>query len=136
MKVEKYIAAEQSPLPVRHLAMWYSEGDPPEIICGEIEAPPALRADRERLRYVYFLNTPKPEGSIEMHELVVSGGAMGQQIIDESRRVFDRTWEIACKPTAPSSIGRWMRGTETAGDGRTDTPIANAQIDDLLGKRR
>lgn len=135
-RAERFVAAEQSPLPVKHLAMWYSEGEPPQMVCGEIEAPPALKAHRDRLRYVVFLGTPKPEGAIEMHELVVAGGALGEQMIAESRRIFDKTWEVACAANAPRSIGRWFRGTETAGDGGSDTPIANAEIGDLLGNRR
>ena len=136
LAAEKFVAAEQSPLPVKHLAMWYADGDPARMVCGEIEAPDALKDQRSRLRYVYFLDTPKPEGTIEMHEMVVANDVLGRQTILESRRIFDRTWEIACASAAPFSIGRWMRGTETAGDGGADTPVANAYVGDLLEKAR
>ncbi|KQM23135.1 hypothetical protein ASE73_02610 [Sphingomonas sp. Leaf24] len=135
-RVERFVRKQQEPLPVRFEAMWYSNGEPPMMICGEIEAPGRLRQERERLRYMFFLNTPKPDGAIELHEMVVAGDRRGEQILAEGRRVFDRTWGVACATTAPWSIARWWRGTETASDGGTDTPLTNGYIEGLLERSR
>ncbi len=135
-KVERYIRQQQEPLSVTFGPMWYVEGDRPIMICGEIEAPGQLRQYRDRLRYIYYLNTKKPDGVIEMHELVVAGDERGQQIVAEGRSIFDKVWAQACAPGAPWSIGRWFGGTPTAGDGQTDTPLTNDYTRELLEKVR
>lgn len=135
-KVERLVEKAQSPLPVRHVALWKMLGDSDDMLCGEIEAPEKLKRFRSTLRYVYSSHSKSEPITFQPHELLLAPDPRGDQIIAEAGRMFDKVWDQNCQPYAPVGrrVASWFGGTP-AGDGQTDTPLANAYVEDLLNRR-
>lgn len=105
---EAFVRADQAPLPVRPVALWYASGDPGGMMCGEIEAPPALRDKHATLRYVVDRKTGV--GQVEMHELWITASPISAAALQANRAAFDALWTDYCRPYAPLSrrLAQWF----------------------------
>lgn len=131
--VEQWLQAKQRPLPVKPIAMWYAGNETASMICGEIEAPEALRGIRPTLRYVYYVDGTG--GFIELHELFDGTVESADAVLVEGRRIFTRVWGEHCLWSAPANRIMAALFSDAAADDRgTDTPLTNAYADQVLDK--
>ena len=87
------------PKAIKLIAAWHAGADPQsKIICGKFEAPPPLRNYRATLRFVDDLTGGYAQ--VEYHELW-AGGAIGTQLVDANRSLFNDIWAEHCEPYSP-----------------------------------
>ena len=107
---EAFLRADQAPLPVKPVSMWYATGQSGGMVCGEIEAPAALKSKQSTLRYVSDRNDGVQQ--IEMHKMWAASDPTGESILQANRNAFDNLWANYCEPYAPFSrrIAHWLKG--------------------------
>jgi hypothetical protein len=130
MRVTSQLAAKLRPVRPNVLAMWHAGDEPSSFVCGEIEAPPRLRAKQATTR---FITLP---GDVVIEPHLIARDTLGAQIAAESEAIFASTWADHCAPNAP--FGRrmtgWFAGHEDAD--AADTPITNAAGQALVERAR
>ena len=104
-EVLKEYAGPLGPSSINVTGMWHSNGDPSfSMICGEFEAPEALKGIRDSLRFIDDPDTKVVQ--VEYHELWVSAGG-DMSLIEANRRIFNQLWDNHCAPYAPKWWMPW-----------------------------
>jgi hypothetical protein len=103
-----FVRNDQAPLKVKPVAMWYASDEPGSMVCGEIEAPPALGHKHDTLRYVVDRKTGVRQ--VEMHELWITASPVSAAALQANRAAFDALWTDYCRPYAPLSrrLAQWF----------------------------